>query len=202
MVQKQTNSPRHYSFFRNILLNFIFPTILFSAIVNSVSAIQAILISTILPVIQFGVELYKTKSVDGFSVVVVVSTIVTVVISVISHDPKFVQFKETIQNYLLSATLLVSSFFNVNLMDQYYPVEHLKEDFAETSTLLSRIWSGGFFLEATLDTVLVYTAPKYFVFLSPIVTVVWLSVLSFLNEHLIAKLNVIRKDSIATIESE
>ncbi|KAJ3277195.1 hypothetical protein HDV01_000247 [Terramyces sp. JEL0728] len=209
--QPKKEEPKQHGFCRNIFLNFILPSILYSILIHHVSNVAAILISASFPVIQFVTELYKTKEIDWFSLVVVTSTVITAIIAAASQNPNVADFKDSIQNYLLSVSMFFSSYCRVDFLGHYYSKdrvfedlqnkEQLQEDYENIPNVLTQVWTVAFFLEASINLILAFTVPNILVFIVPALTVIVMSVLSLVYKYLVSKVKAEPRESTATIDT-
>ncbi|PTY36848.1 MFS transporter [Saccharospirillum sp. MSK14-1] len=166
-----SNEPKSGGFFTNLLFNILLPVVILTRFSGeeSLGPVWGIVIALAFP-IGYGLwEMRQTNKVNVFSVIGVISVLLTGGISLLQLDPKYIAIKEAAVPALLGVAVLISQFTRFPLVRtlifnaQLFAMDKVQHALKERGTaqllerrlrLVSYIITASFMLSAVLNYVL------------------------------------------------
>ncbi|KAJ3325850.1 hypothetical protein HDV06_002235 [Boothiomyces sp. JEL0866] len=170
-----------------IMMNIVFPIIIYAVLEGKVSLVLALALSGIPPAIEGLENIWKYKKIDAIATIVIVSIIFSIVVVLLTSDPKLILLKDSIQTVFFGIGFGGSVFMSENIIWRYQRQfsgndpevqANLDRQFAnpkvrEVTNFMCIIWAIGFFLEAAIRITLIYTIPTTILgYLSPLILLV------------------------------
>lgn len=168
---KASASPQQGGFFSNLLFNIIIPVVILTKFSeeSALGPVWSIVIALAFPV-GYGLwEMRQTGKVNGFSILGVVSVLLTGGISLLQLDPKYIAIKEAAIPGLIGLAVIISQkshrslvkllIFNDKIIQMQRVNEALKTEgnealFEKKMTIVTYLVASSFFLSSFLNYVL------------------------------------------------
>ncbi|KAJ3325856.1 hypothetical protein HDV06_002241 [Boothiomyces sp. JEL0866] len=189
-----------------VLMNIIFPLVIYAILEGKISLVLALALSGIPPALEGLYNVYKSKQMDAIAVMVIISIIFSIVVVLLTSDPKLILLKDSIQTVLLGLLFGTSVFMKENLIWRYNrqfsghnPETQREMDekwknprVKHVTNVLCIVWAVGFLIEAAIRIILIYTIPTDVLgYISPCLLVVVLGSLALFSvmyvKHIKAK---------------
>ncbi|KAJ3277196.1 hypothetical protein HDV01_000248 [Terramyces sp. JEL0728] len=179
--------------YKMVMMNIVLPLVIYSVLQGRVSLVLALALSGIPPALEGIQNIHKTKQIDAIAAMVIISIIFSIVVVILTSDPKLILLKDSFQTILLAILFGTSIYMQENLIWRYnrqfsghHPEIQKELDerwqdprVKQTTNTLCIIWAVGFLFEAGVRIVLIYTIPTDTLgYISPCLLVVVLGTLA------------------------
>ncbi|KAJ3260252.1 hypothetical protein HK103_000887 [Boothiomyces macroporosus] len=170
-----------------IMMNIVFPIIIYSVLEGKVSLVLALALSGIPPALEGLENIWKNKKVDAIAAIVILSIVFSIVVVLLTSDPKLILLKDSIQTVFFGIGFGGSVFMSENIIWRYQrqfagsdpdvqanlDLQYANPKVREVTNFMCVIWAIGFFVEAGIRVTLIYTIPTAILgYLSPIILLV------------------------------
>ncbi|KAJ3277190.1 hypothetical protein HDV01_000242 [Terramyces sp. JEL0728] len=176
-----------------IMMNIVFPIIIYSILEGRVSLVLALALSGIPPAIEGLQNIWKYKKVDAIAGIVIVSIIFSIVVVLLTADAKLILLKDSIQTVFFGIGFGGSVFLSENIIWRYQRQfsgadpevqanldrQYAQPKVREVTNFMCIVWAVGFILEAAIRITLIYTIPTDILgYLSPLILLAVLGTLA------------------------
>ncbi|CAM3923242.1 VC0807 family protein [Rheinheimera salexigens] len=167
----ETRSKKKSGFFSNMLFNIIAPALILSKLSteDSLGPVWAVVVALAFPLVYGGWELLKSGKVNFFSILGIISVLLTGGISLLQLDPAYIAIKEAMIPALIGVAVLISQYTRYPLVKtllinpEILDIEKLNSalaqsgktaEFARTTQRAGFIVAATFFMSAALNYIL------------------------------------------------
>ncbi|KAI9202819.1 uncharacterized protein BJ171DRAFT_625859 [Polychytrium aggregatum] len=169
---------------RMVMINIIAPIVIYAVAVLYLSVIVSLILSGLPPLLESLYHVIRERQIDLIAVNMVLSIVISVVVVVVTSDPRLLLVKDSINTVLLGILFGASVLFKQNLIWRYNvqwnshnpkELERLntiwetKPAVRRVTNIMSLVYGVSFCIEAGIRVVLIYTIPlNIMVYVSPL----------------------------------
>lgn len=192
----ETGKKKKSGFFSNMLFNIVAPALILSKLSaeDSLGPVWAVVVALAFPLVYGGWELIKSGKVNFFSILGIISVLLTGGISLLQLDPAYIAIKEAMIPALIGVAVLVSQYtryplvktllinpeiLDIEKLDNALAQRGKSAEFASTTQRAGFIVAATFFVSAALNYILakaiVVSAPGTTAYAEELGRMTWLS---------------------------
>ncbi|OQR85126.1 membrane protein, partial [Thraustotheca clavata] len=180
-----------------LVINLVLPLVIYTICKDHMSQVLALTLSGIPPALHSLREIIQHKTIDVISMLVVFSIVASVVVAVLTDDPKILLMKDSFLTLVTGIAFVTSTCFaKENLICRFHRQfvgpdgqaelneKYKRPEVQKSTRLMCWVWGCGLIFEACLRVVLIVLIPvDTMVYISPIIMIVCIGTLALWTSY-------------------